>query len=87
MKERFEDIKQFYEEADKQVEEMRHHHEEEARKIFEALEKRDEEIRKYLETKEQDRISHLLADMGNLIDEMFDIRLKLLDSRYDKENA
>jgi len=81
MKEHFDTIKQISEQTDKQVEQMRQRHEEQTRIIFEAIEKRDEEIRKYLERTEQDRIHHLLADMGNLLDEMFDIRLKLLEER------
>ena len=53
------------------------------RKIFEVIENRDEEIRKYLERKEQDRSTHLLTDMGNLMDEMFDLRLELIDGKEE----
>jgi len=62
---------------------MREQHMKEIRNIFEVIEKRDEEIRQYLERKEQDRITHLLTDMGNLMDEMFDLRLELMDSKED----
>jgi len=79
MKERLDEINGLFEEADKRVEEMRLRHDEEMKRIFAALEKRDAEIRGYLERMEHKRIGHLLADMGGVIDELFDIRLTLLD--------
>lgn len=79
IKERFDKTKEVFDASDKRLEDLRKRHEEEMIKLLDGIEKRDDLIKEFLEKKENEELRKLLEDIGHLIDEMFNTRLKLVE--------